>query len=198
MIEDEKVNKVINKILKDNMIDTAEQFIKFQKFEISLNREVTLSNIRDILLLMPRDLERYVNNVKRLYVCTKKQEKLIVETQRKLKNWINMYEGDTIKECYKYLLKESRELKGRFKDIKDNKCKENIIEAVKRVDNIDLKNSQKREGYVIEEYPYTQEQINMICDYKKNTEGQKILNTYMQKLKKDRNNIKDGEDEFEG
>ncbi|MBP3595900.1 MAG: hypothetical protein J6J60_00650 [Clostridia bacterium] len=185
MITDEKVSKIINEILLHENIETACKFFDFERFEREvLGRYFDDSNIRTTLLLTPKNLLKYVENTKRVATCSKKEEKLIEETKKKIEDWITLYEGDTTIECYKYLEKKMKELDKIFRKQTKKAGKEESLQlAGAKVAGIELRNLQRENNNLdgeIEKIPYTKEQEEMIDNYYKMERALEILDKYLE------------------
>lgn len=197
MINDERVSRIINQILNYENIETAEQFVKFERFEREeLGRYFDDSNIRSILLLTPVNLLEYVDKVKKITSYNEEQEKLIEKTQRKLEKWIALYEGNTFTECYEYLLQKKAELSAKFKEeTKKDEKEEDLLLASAKIGGIAVRNLQRKNNNLdgeYEEYPYSDKQIRIIDKYVDINRALEIMDTYTEQ-----NDLEDADEEEE-
>lgn len=153
MIKDERVSKIVNEILKEEMNETIRTFMEVEK----VNREITGRRVKmdykSMILLYPTTLLEYVENVERSIAYNEEQGNVIKKAQIQLEKWISIYEStDIVEESYEYLRQEKFELENELKK--------------------QMKNKEQKE------YPYTKEQLEIIDKYNSIIKKQEILEEY--------------------
>lgn len=196
MIKDKKVSEIINEILKKEMNKTIESFVQVEK----VNKEVTGRSLemdyKNMVLLYPSILLEYVDNLEKNTTYNEEQGKIIKNTQKQLENWISIYESPNIvSECYEYLIQEKNNLDSVFKEKTRNRgLEESLLLASAKIGGIALRNLQRENNNldgVMEEYPYSKEELKMIDKFGEITKKQEIIEEYVEL-----NYIEDDEEEF--
>ena len=104
--------------------------------------------------------------------------------EKKIADWIALYEGDTPIECYKYLEKKMKELDKIFRKQTKKVGEEKSLQlAGAKVAGIELRNLQRENNNLegeIEKIPYTKEQEEMIDNYYRMERALETLDKYLE------------------
>ena len=185
MIKDKRVSEIINEILKKEMNKTIESFVQVEK----VNKEITGRSLemdyKNMVLLYPSILLEYVDNFEKNTTYNEEQGNIIKNAQKQLENWISIYESPNIvSECYEYLIQEKNNLDNVFKEKTRNKgLEESLLLASAKIGGIALRNLQRENNNldgVMEEYPYTKEELEMIDKFGEITKKQEIIEEYVE------------------